>query len=582
MDLSKLRVLSWNVNGLKGKVTDVDAVVRGKDADVVALQETGDTGDNLLTLSGYKKYSLLSGRGMSLYIRNSIPSEKVSEPSKTNGTESICTRLKLADCDLNIVSLYVYGNRFHVGDLPDCIFDEPTLVVGDLNARHPALGTEGKNANGDRFMRLLMDHNDVSVLGTPEPTHVGGGRLDYACMFNGQGLTGSCKVVPELLSDHWALMVELPVGKKSTPPNRQRFSLKPEDTSKFVKYVKDWWKDYEPSDLDAFYGDLLEVITHGLGSRDRGGKQDQGKRKHLYSNDRNVKAWRATLRAARKCWLREGTDEARSNMLDVVEALRLARQRARNRHWQHFTENIRKSRNLGDIWREVNKVRGHRPKFVAHPDPESVANDLAGRWATAASIDSLPGDVREELDARSIHRKDFVKVKKRTRGPSCTEISQTELLYAISGGRSTAPGEDGVTYDILNCLASIPNGPLLALFNLSYEKGRLPKGWKRAIVIPVPKGNGTFRPISLTSCFCKMMERIILHRLQYQIGDLLSDNIYGFIRGKGTSDCIVSCLSTSDVKSRAFIDLQGAFDRVSGDVVLYELACNGVEGKLLS
>ena len=156
------------------------------------------------------------------------------------------------------------------------------------------------------------------------------------------------------------------------------------------------------------------------------------------------------------------------------------------------------------------------------------------------------------------------------------------MLFVINGGRSTAPGADGVTYDILNCLASVPYGPLLALFNMSYEEGRLPRGWKRAIIIPIPKGNGKFRPISLTSCFCKMMERIVLNRLQYQIGDKLSSNLYGFIRGKSTSDCINRYLSATDVKCRAFIDLQGAFDKVCGSVILNELPGMGVQGKLLT
>ena len=478
----------------------------------------------------------------------------------------------------------MYGNRFHVEDLPDCIFEEPTLVVGDLNARHPALGTQGrKNRNGDRLLQLLMDHPDVSVLGSSEPTHVEGGRLDYACIFNGEGLSGGCQVLSELLSDHWPLLVDLPLGKKPTSFRRQRFSLKPEETGKFIKHVSDWWRGgYQPTDLDSFYEDLLEVIAQGLGPEDKGRKKVQGSRKQIYNNDREVKAWRETLRAARKCWLRERTDESRNNMLDVVGALRLARQRARDRHWQQFAENIKKSRNLGDIWREVNKVRGNRPRFVAHPNPEGEANNLAEQWAAAASMESLPRDVREELSSGFDYRDEFVEARKASIAPSCTSISQNELLHAISGGQSTAPGADGVTYEILNCIASIPNGPLLALFNMSYEMGRLPKGWKKAIVIPIPKGNGKFRPISLMSCFCKMLERIILHRLQYQVGDGLSSNLYGFIRGKGTSDSIIHCISANGITCRAFIDLQGAFDKISGDVVLYELAGIGVEGKLLT
>ena len=55
---------------------------------------------------------------------------------------------------------------------------------------------------------------------------------------------------------------------------------------------------------------------------------------------------------------------------------------------------------------------------------------------------------------------------------SDVEITKDELLNAIKKGKSTAPGEDGITYDILNCLASIDDSPLLRLFNISFKEGK--------------------------------------------------------------------------------------------------------------
>lgn len=52
-----------------------------------------------------------------------------------------------------------------------------------------------------------------------------------------------------------------------------------------------------------------------------------------------------------------------------------------------------------------------------------------------------------------------------------------------------------------------------------YGEGKLPRDWKRSIIVPVPKSEGDFRLVSLTSCLRKMMERIVLERLQFVIGD---------------------------------------------------------------
>lgn len=78
-----------------------------------------------------------------------------------------------------------------------------------------------------------------------------------------------------------------------------------------------------------------------------------------------------------------------------------------------------------------------------------------------------------------------------------------------------------------------------------------------------------------------MVERIILNRLLYLIGDNLSSNLYGFRRGNGTSDCTSKCLSFANEKCRVFVDLQGAFDKADGDIIMYELANLGVSGRML-
>ena len=125
------------------------------------------------------------------------------------------------------------------------------------------------------------------------------------------------------------------------------------------------------------------------------------------------------------------------------------------------------------------------------------------------------------------------------------------------------------------------NSPILDLFNMSFESGRLPIKWKFSLIVPAEKGGNDYRPISLTSCLCKMMERVILNRLLYKIDGLLSDNLHGFIKGKCTTDCVIKCLSNADINCRVFIDLKGAFDKANKEVILEQLVSKGIKGKLL-
>ena len=59
---------------------------------------------------------------------------------------------------------------------------------------------------------------------------------------------------------------------------------------------------------------------------------------------------------------------------------------------------------------------------------------------------------------------------------------------------------------------------LLNILNKIWITGDFPPDWRKAIIIPIPKPgkdptNPNYRPIALTSCICKTMERMINRRL---------------------------------------------------------------------
>ena len=85
---------------------------------------------------------------------------------------------------------------------------------------------------------------------------------------------------------------------------------------------------------------------------------------------------------------------------------------------------------------------------------------------------------------------------------------------------------------------------LLEIFNLSWEEGRVPQMWKEAIMIPIHKKgkdktkSSSYRPISLTSCVVKTMERIVNRRLMcyLETGKIISEEQAGFRQFRSTED----------------------------------------------
>ena len=129
---------------------------------------------------------------------------------------------------------------------------------------------------------------------------------------------------------------------------------------------------------------------------------------------------------------------------------------------------------------------------------------------------------------------------------------------------------------------------LASLYTRSLSEGRLPSCWKLATIVPIPKKNNTYRPISLLPVIGKIMEKIILHRLRWSIKPP-HDRATGFKPGSGTRDAISILLhdiSTSRNRRRraaaVYVDLQKAFELVYKDVILSELITAGIRGRLLA
>ena len=91
-------------------------------------------------------------------------------------------------------------------------------------------------------------------------------------------------------------------------------------------------------------------------------------------------------------------------------------------------------------------------------------------------------------------------------------FTASELLDALHKSHDTAAGPDGIHYQILKLET------LLNILNI-WITGKFPKDWSKATIIPIPKPNKdhteatNYRPIALTSCLCKTMERMINDRL---------------------------------------------------------------------
>ena len=115
-----------------------------------------------------------------------------------------------------------------------------------------------------------------------------------------------------------------------------------------------------------------------------------------------------------------------------------------------------------------------------------------------------------------------------------TEADVAKLIQKLNNSLSKTPENipayffKKITFPLLDVL--------IHLYNLCLSKGNLPYQWKLAIITPVHKKNScdtasNYRPISLTSVFCRVIENIVSEKLlqHFFAYNLLSPKRYGFV-----------------------------------------------------
>ena len=136
--------------------------------------------------------------------------------------------------------------------------------------------------------------------------------------------------------------------------------------------------------------------------------------------------------------------------------------------------------------------------------------------------------------------------------------------------------------------------PLHILFNYSVSSGEIPSIWKKGIIVPIYKKGKTndpknYRPISLTSVVCRLLEKIIHKYIAFHImnNNIISEAQHGFISGRSTQTQQLNFLNTLtqtfDNKIQMdiiYLDFSKAFDKVSHCKLMYVLNSLKIDFKI--
>ncbi len=118
--------------------------------------------------------------------------------------------------------------------------------------------------------------------------------------------------------------------------------------------------------------------------------------------------------------------------------------------------------------------------------------------------------------------------------PHITEPETQRALEALNPNKGAGP--DGLFLKALKTLSPCIAPTLSRIFNLSLQTSQIPDDLRHAIVTPVVKASHTtdpdlFRPISLTSVACKVLEAIPKEKMLAHLSkfSLLTSRQHGFL-----------------------------------------------------
>ena len=168
-------------------------------------------------------------------------------------------------------------------------------------------------------------------------------------------------------------------------------------------------------------------------------------------------------------------------------------------------------------------------------------------------------------------------------------ITKLELRATISRLKSRkAPGYDLISPKILKELPEVGISFILYIFNAILRNVSFPIQWKTAQIKMIlkpgkpPDMASSYRPISLLPILSKVLETLLLKRIQPIIDEqkLIPDHQFGFRQKHSTIEQVNRvftiarrALEEKEYCTAAFVDITQAFDKVWHPGLLYKIRC---------
>ena len=602
-----LNILQWNAEGIYNKKIAFTERLHAEDIDVACIQETHLNPNHRFIVRGYQTFRMdRVGRhkgGVLTLVRNSIPATEI-DVNTDQQAEIHGVKITIENTVITIYNLYCPADKELSLQLLNTL-PENCIVLGDFNSHSTLWGYQTTDRRGDEVEDWQIE-NHLVLLNDPE---------DPPTFFSRRWISTS---TPDLafatddLSSKTSRNVQCQLAGSDHRPVKLAISLryKPHPAKTFPRW------NYKKADWNKF-SELTDNFTESLETTGNNINKIAANFNQSILNAAKETIPRGARKNYKPYWTEELQDleEEISKTRDDVESNPTVENniahkacsakykktyiQAARKSWREKTESLNMENDGNKLWKlakALNNEDTRNASICIHQGQEMhtgrrAANCLVDHYEEVSNI------VIPEINKREVHE------ERRNIDPSGPEEDYMnkpfnmrelqEALNALKGKKS--PGPDKLTNEMLLHMGKSAKSKLLELFNNSWKSGQVPQCWREADMIPIHKQGkdrhrtDSYRPISLTSCVGKLIERLINTRLTWHLetNNIITPEQAGFRPHRSTEDQVTYISQKIEDGFQAkkhtlavWIDMAKAFDKVWKDGLKLKLLKSRVTGRM--
>ncbi|MEW8548699.1 MAG: reverse transcriptase family protein, partial [Candidatus Thiodiazotropha sp.] len=495
------------------------------------------------------------------------------------------------------------------------------IVVGDMNAKSTTWGNTEINGAGN-VLESIVDETDLICMNDSLPTYRNSHSVIdlFLVRSHMNRKIRYCQTLTHenVRSDHISVLMDIEDGiEKDEEIIGEKYCIKKIDWQKWEEVSEESFREWnsvicETWDIDQMVESFMKVFHECMNKvvptvtvRDRNRRS-----KAPWTNE-EVKTTKHDLNKAKKKFRRRQTPNNLNSLRENEEKYEKACEKAKSEWTDNICIKINECRNPKEIWQNFRALTSYQDEEAGGVLPlidldKKIVFDPVEKCKVLQEVffggKHLEQEDFDDTVKVEVERKVQDIAKQPSTGSDDTDylnrdITEEETEAALQNlPKGKAPGCDQIYTDILSAAGPELKQAIHCLFCKSWREGKCPKEWKLASVTFLKKNGKTnyhqpsaYRPISLTSCLGKCMEKVIVTRLYGYVEHncLLDKEQEGFRRFRGTSQAllritqdIVNGFNRKESTLAVLVDLEKAYDSVWRDGLLYKLHNKGIQGRI--